>query len=516
MAKINLDALFQREDFEISGQTSAGGKKASISEVDLVPGAFFYSSLRKPDFQRETNEWDAKKIADFLESFLDGDLIPAIILWQSPSPNIFIIDGSHRLSALKAWIDDDYGDSKASKLFYGGVIPEDQISVADRARKIIRKRVGSYADFKLALTNPEKVDSKVVDRAKRLGALAIPLQWVEGDANKAENSFFKINQQASPINPTELIFLKSRKKPNCIAARAIIRSGKGHKYWSGFFKEKQLEIENLAKEINSILFVPPLHLPIKTLDIPIGGKVYSAQTLPLVLQLINMVNEVPDDFEDSLENDTSGDATIKFLEKVRKLAWRVNSIHASSLGLHPIVYFYSSDGRHKSASFFGTLYFVMQLEKNNSFKDFISVRQEFEYFLLNFDYVVQQIFRNYRSVENSYPHIKDFYFAVINELKLKKNSAQAVEKLLKTLKYKYLSLQSEVDEVTSDEFTRERKSAVYIKDALSSAGKCKICNGYIHINSIIIDHKIRKQDGGKGAVENGQIAHPYCNTTLKN
>ena len=73
-----------------------------------------------------------------------------------------------------------------------------------------------------------------------------------------------------------------------------------------------------------------------------------------------------------------------------------------------------------------------------------------------------------------------------------------------------------MDEVTSDEFTRERKSAVYIKDALSSAGKCKICNGYIHINSITIDHKIRKQDGGKGAVENGQIAHPYCNTTLKN
>ena len=48
------------------------------------------------------------------------------------------------------------GDSKASKLFYGGVIPEDQISVADRARKIIRKELDQYADFKLALTNPEK------------------------------------------------------------------------------------------------------------------------------------------------------------------------------------------------------------------------------------------------------------------------------------------------------------------------------------------------------------------------
>src|SRR3989344_5950659 len=125
MAKINLDALIHREDFEIAGTTNSGGKKTSISVVDLAPDAFFFSSLRKPDFQRETNEWDGKKIADFLESFLDCDLIPAIILWQSPSPNIFIIDGSHRISALKAWIDDDYGDGKTSKLFYDSAIPED-------------------------------------------------------------------------------------------------------------------------------------------------------------------------------------------------------------------------------------------------------------------------------------------------------------------------------------------------------------------------------------------------------
>jgi len=48
--------------------------------------------------------------------------------------------------------------------------------------------------------------------------------------DKAEKSFFKINQQQANINPTEILLLKSRKEPNCIGARAIIRSGTGHKY----------------------------------------------------------------------------------------------------------------------------------------------------------------------------------------------------------------------------------------------------------------------------------------------
>ena len=42
-----------------------------------------------------------------IESFLDGELIPAVILWQSAT-HIFVIDGGHRLSALLAWAHDDY------------------------------------------------------------------------------------------------------------------------------------------------------------------------------------------------------------------------------------------------------------------------------------------------------------------------------------------------------------------------------------------------------------------------
>jgi hypothetical protein len=516
MAKVNLDAIIPREDFEVEENINPGKKKETLSIEDIKADSFFFANVRKPDFQRETNEWDSKKIADFIESFLEGDLIPAVILWRSTGGYLFVIDGSHRLSSLAAWINDDYGDGAISKLFYDGIVPDEQLEIAEETRRIVRKRIGAYSDFKLALTNPDKVSPQILKKAKNLAALAIQLQWVEGDASKAENSFFKINQQAAPIDKTELVLLEARRKPNCIAARAIIRSGKGHKYWSNFSIENQITIQELAKEINSILFSPKLQNPIKTLDIPIGGKNYSAQTLPLILEFVNIVNNVSPDFKQSLQDDITGDETVKMLTKTRKIAWRINSIHPSSLGLHPVVYFYSQDGRHKIASFFATLSFIIELEKKNRFKDFASVRPAFEQILLQYDYLVQQINRKYRSAIGSYQHIKDFYFAVIDNLLSNLTKEEAISEVVKSDKFNFLTLQTDQVNILSLDFTSERKSAVYIKEALAKAPQCKICEGLIHRNSITIDHITRRKDGGVGSIENGQLAHPYCNSTLKN
>lgn len=354
MPKVNLDALIPREDFEVEENVNPGKKKEAISIEDIKKDSFFFSNIRKPDFQRETNEWDENKVCEFIKSFIEGDLIPAIILWRSTGGYLFVIDGSHRLSALSAWVNDDYGDGLISKLFYDGRIPGEQEKIAEKTRSLVHKIIGSYSDFKLALTHPDKVDQRTTKYARNLGALAIQLQWVEGDATKAESSFFKINQQAAPIDKTELKLLKSRKKPNSIAARAIIRSGKGHKYWSSFSNELQGEIQNAAAEIHQILFAPNLETPIKTLDLPIGGKQYGYQTLPLVLEFINIVNKLNVRGE-KLENDQNGATTLKFLKEVKRISYRINSNHPSSLGLHPAVYFYSQEGRHKPASFFAVI-----------------------------------------------------------------------------------------------------------------------------------------------------------------
>jgi hypothetical protein len=516
MSKVNLDALVPREDFEIadSYNQNVGRSKDTLSINDLKRTEFFFSALRKPDFQRETSEWDSNKISDFIKSFLDGDLIPAIILWRTVGSYIFVIDGSHRISALAAWVNDDYGDGEISKYFYDGIIPSEQLETADRTRQSIKKNIGSFRDYQFAVENSDKVPPEILSRAKSMGALAIQLQWVQGDASKAEASFFKINQQASPIDPTELRVLKARKKPNGIAARAILRSGKGHKYWSAFDDETQASIQETAKDINNLLFTPKLDSPIKTLDLPIAGKLQASQSLALVLDFINIVNSITDD--NSLKSDPDGSNTIRFLNNCRKVAQQINSNHPGSLGLHPIVYFYSGLGRHKIGSFYAVTALVIDLDKRNLFRKFTRIRANFENILLKYDYLVQQIVRKYRTSLAGYPHVKDFYLACINKLDEGKPIEQVITEISQDNNFAYLTQYVADLSTQSQDFSRETKSAAFISQALSGALRCNICGGYLHKNSISIDHITRKQDGGLGTLDNAQLAHPYCNSAIKN
>ncbi len=522
MAKVTLDALIEREDFEVEANPNPGKKKETISIEDIKADSFFFSNIRKPDFQRETNEWDSQKICELIKSFIEGDLIPAIILWRSTGGFLFVIDGSHRLSALSAWVNDDYGDGKISKLFYDGVIPDEQLKIAEETRKLIQKKVGSYNDFRSALTSPDEVKPEIVKAAKSLAALAIQLQWVEGDASKAENSFFKINQQAAPIDKTELKLLESRKKPNSIAARAIIRSGKGHKYWSRFSKEIQDQIQEIAKEINEILFEPKLQTPIKTLDLPVGGKLSSAQTLPLILDFVNIVNKIDFNNKDfnnkEVNDDLTGKTTIKFLNKVKKVADRLNSNHKSSLGLHPILYFYSQNGQHRTVSFLAGVDFVMKRDERKKLKEFIDVREKFEDFLQNYDYLITQIYEKHRDVQKSYKHISNFFEQVVIHLKAGKTLDDTLSQIISSDDFKYLNIRNKEKSITSStkEFNTNKKSEIIIKELLRSVPRCKICNGLIHRNSISIDHIQRKEDGGLATLDNGQITHPYCNTGCRN
>lgn len=511
-----LDALIPREDFEVKDDTSGTTRNVgTIGVRDLEYDSFFFSALRKPDFQRETNEWDEKRIVSLIESFISGDLIPAVILWRSAASYTFVIDGAHRLSAISAWINNDFGDGSISKEFYDGVIPEEQIAISENTRKAIRKKIGLYSDYKLALRSPEKVERHIAERAKSLGALAIQVQWVEGDAKKAESSFFKINQQAASIDKTELKLLKARRMPAGIATRAILRSGKGHKYWSSYEEKVQEEIQALAEEINEIIFQPALQNPIKTLDLPVGGKNFSSQGQSLILELVNKTNNVDKNSDE--REDVDGSKTVKYLKKCLNIVRRLNSIHPSSLGLHPAVYFYSKDGRHKPASFWAAIDFLQKLEKANKFSWFTDVRVDFEKFLNSYEYIIQQVVRKYRSASAAYPHITKLYFLVIELLK-KSYSVDEIPKQIKSNNsFSYITLNDNaIEETNKKVFSREKKSEIYIREAIEGSVKCSICGGLLHKNSITIDHIQRKEDGGVAMVNNGQLAHPYCNSTYKN
>ncbi|MUG94080.1 hypothetical protein F7734_17455 [Scytonema sp. UIC 10036] len=105
-----------------------------------------------------------------------------------------IITGNIILKSLR--------NNKNAEQFYDEGITEEQKSAAQEVRKLIKEKIGSYKDYQSLAQHRERVDPKLIERARNLGALAIQLQWVEGNATKAEASFFKIKH--SKINPRSL------------------------------------------------------------------------------------------------------------------------------------------------------------------------------------------------------------------------------------------------------------------------------------------------------------------------
>src|SRR5215472_11329586 len=118
--RVILDAMIPRADFEVEDVQQVTQQRFQDFPISrLEDDSPIRLLLRKPDFQRETNHWSPEQVVTFIASFLDDELIPSLILWYSPS-YIFVIDGGHRLSALRAWMNDDYGDRAVSLQFYGG------------------------------------------------------------------------------------------------------------------------------------------------------------------------------------------------------------------------------------------------------------------------------------------------------------------------------------------------------------------------------------------------------------
>jgi hypothetical protein len=131
MPRVNLDALIKRQDFEVLGEPDDGSDLTEITLQVLQRNQLLFDALRKPDFQRETSDWDTDRIVGLIRSFIDRELIPAVILWRHHQ-FVFVIDGSHRLSALIAWANDDYGDGDISRKFFEYDIPSDQKRQADK------------------------------------------------------------------------------------------------------------------------------------------------------------------------------------------------------------------------------------------------------------------------------------------------------------------------------------------------------------------------------------------------
>lgn len=523
---VNLDALIPREDFAVEANAPQGTPLEKISVVHLE-GPFFGPDLRKPDFQRETAHWTPSKVVDLVRAFVDADLIPAVILWRS-GKYIFVIDGAHRLSALLAWIFDDYGDRQRSVDFFGGHITDEQRKIAKRTRESINSAVGSYQEYLAARKNPQGAPEPMQKRLGNLSVNSIIAQWVpSADVASAEASFFIINQAATPIDPTEKRILKARRSAIAITARAIIHAGTGHKYWSAFESKSRIAIEETANAIYKTLYDPPIGgSPITTLDMPVAGRGYNA--LPFVFDLVNESSGIAvvdtstkKDVKESLPEDPDGQLTLKYLRAVAKRLERLTGDSPMSLGLHPVIYFYSRSGIFQPIAFLATSRFIEELVIKSKLREFTNVRASFEDFLIQHKDATSLLIHKFGTGTRSVPWLQRYYQRIFDEFLSKRSPEDIQQRLAEDQNFAFLTapqpsgIQGEPNS-PKRRFSSNTKTATYFAAALPGCVRCQICGARVHKNAMHFDHIIRARDGGADDMSNAQVAHPYCDSTIKN
>lgn len=515
---VNLDAMIRRADFAlVDGEiVSSFDALSMITLRDLAPGSLLPASLRKPDFQRETNHWAPEQVVSLLQCFVNGDLIPSVILWRSPT-YLYVIDGGHRLSVLKAWIEDDYGDGPISQPFFGHAISDEQRKAAKRTRDLVKDQVGTWQHY-MRMQSQELSEAEL-RKINSIVTRGLPVQWVQGNAEKAEASFFKINTSGTPLDEIEELLLSNRRKPIPIAARAIIRAGMGHKYWSSFAESDSENIESIARDVHLALFEPELNAPVKTLDLPLGGSKGVRTAMQVLLDFILIANRnqlgLPKNVGDQ-DEDTNGSATVHALKRTLALVNRMTGNDKGSLGLHPAIYFYGPTGRHVGPLFMGTAsLFASKLANNDQsfFPKFSRIREKLENLLIVHKDLIATILQ--KSISR---HRVSEYSSLLDSVIQKLDSGHEVSEE-DMVTFANLNGKIIVGEktTTSQTFSDDVKSAAFIKSALQHALKCPICGGYLDPNkSVSYDHTKRKQDGGLGTLENCQLTHPYCNQSVKN
>lgn len=541
--QVNLDALIKREDLfkmtdDDSGFSEIPENKIFRIDADLNPQkSHTFKTLRKADFQRETSEWKPERIVGLVRSFINGDIIPSLILWNWKGLN-FIIDGGHRLSAIVSWISDDYGDREISQNYFGADnITKTQKKNADITRNLMNKEIGSFKSFEYAFENADKVSQEDALKARNtLVSRSIQVQWINAKtSNDAEKSFFRINGEATPIDETEAVILKSREKPNAIAARAIIHSGNAHKYWKNFGDKIQIEIQEVAKSINDLLFDPELDE--KTNQFPIAGSPYSRQSVELVFGIVNMLNDL-DEINANKKNiykkeadeikpakDLDGSETIKYLNKVKRIVSIISGRDGISLGLSPIIYFYSKKGKFQITSFLAFIHLVYVWDKerqsvinNKSFQKFSAIRERFEEFLLKNKTFTSQATINIGSGIKSYKRLAELYLFIIEQMALNQKDGVIINLIKSDDRFGFVKIfeaENNYEENRNPpgkgKIPKQTAIELLIEAYLNAKIVCPICRGHYTFFSYNIDHINEKRNDGTNSKENLALGHFYCN-----
>ncbi len=525
-------------------------KKDYLEYRDFLPdesGLSIWDRLRKPEFQRATNGWEDEKILNLLITLRENQVIPGVILWlNTATGHIFVLDGAHRLSTIRAWITNDWGGSDAASDY--GYVEEDDVVAAARIAEKVSEALGSFEETKEA----GKRYRKVIDENKKVSdyldpvtesrgrfmynlntALRIPIQWVSGDYRTAEQSFININTGGTALSTEEVLYLKNRRSPVARAITGIVSNGSKDYLW---LKYKD-ECDKISRELYSLILEPSDGpLPTRVMDYPLC-TVKRQKNFERYLFLHNIfatalkgvtgddnLRAVMEEYANEESDEVVASKTLEYLQRVRFLILGLQSKQSHSLGLFPAFYFYNNKGQYKDLLFLLFLSWSSrgtQEEILNRKIRFTLARDVFEEaWMLGKDFIFQTFGRKGGGpFRMTYKYVDMLQRVMDLALEAKDKSLTplyVVETYLREMDAKIHSdfmKQYEQDQGRPHgRFTEATKlHGEFLTLFHTATHRCATCGGRVLIGSHQADHERKRSEGGTNSVTNLDMKHPFCN-----
>lgn len=539
--------FLKRDDEKIGIENNNMGITSPYIRYTDIYGEWF-SRIRKPDFQRETNAWSPEECLELIDSVFHKRIIPSIILWRNEETGlIYVLDGAHRLSVIRAWMTNDWGDKRIS--YYERRDTSQIKKIANETRNLINREIGSFDNFKHAhdilkeYTNKGKAPKLEMPKNEFLqatfysdvvtGNLSLLGQWEQGDYNSAEQSFLRINKQGQPLNPWETTLIEYRKSSYARVLNSVANAGKDGHFWPIVNVDKENKelistFSAISREIFEKLFEPPFKIPINSLSVPMMVAPAYFQKHQYLFEIIPLVvhNELAFTAKDQisrLNKDQNSDANdvvrngSKLLDSLNSKLEHLESFQNSSksLALVPLFYWYNARGQYVRGLLYGFIGWILsgtEQDIKNKKLLFSAVRGRFEEVLFYYKHEFASLARNTGAGLKSVRKLTKIFHQLVNYLVL---NQQATQEEVEDKLYEILGLRKSRPKFSSSKriFSSRDKTQINIREYFDQSIRCHICGGIVNIskNDVQYDHVNDYQYTKTTDPDDGKPTHPFCN-----
>lgn len=555
--KVHLDHLIRRQSLryvkpqksEFSDFHSPQKSDTNIRFSDIQQEDGWFSRLVKPDFQRATSAWSPEGCADFLHSVVRRRIIPSIILWRNDETGlVYVLDGAHRLSVLRAWMTDDWGD-KAEDFYIKSDNRSDILISALEARETVNNKVGAYNDFAEAAKELRKITNegdapRHIMPTKRFemaqfyndivhSSRTLHAQWEGGDYEAAEESFLAINRQGAPLDDLESNLIEYRKGSFSRITMSIANAGAPGHYWPEPTSSDEIPAAIIATSktfdsrcsaLHNILFVPPFDSKILDINVPFmvapghfRKHQHLVEALPLLADGISISKEslisilAKDHKASPRDVILNAEKTLNTLEAKISHIGNINN-SPNSLSLAPLIYWYNKQGSYVRALFYGFCYWLLSgSDEDVKTKKiaFSAVRGELEKVLTTYKTEFSDIQHRGGAGLKSISKVAEALHELVKILVESKDEEKA-EKDIASFFGNPKKTEKKIN--TGRAFTTKSKAEINIREMLQASVKCQICDGIVDLKqSVQYDHINHYAKSTNSDPSNGRPTHPFCN-----